>query len=112
MALSPYLHIVETATYVAGTSLTLTVTSSTNVGDGDAFIFRCPVTVRDNVTGVPVPVFININGVATIPLKDKFGQQILSDRVPKRAFGYYIADSQASTPAPYVILVTTPPRGM
>ena len=112
MALSPYLHIVETATYVAGTSLTLTVTSSTNVGDGDAFIFRCPVTVRDNVTFAPCPVFIEVNGVSNIPLKDKFGQQIKSDRVPKRAFGYYIADSQAETPAPYVILVTTPPRGV
>ena len=108
MALSPYLHIVETATYVAGTSLTLTVTNSTNVGDGDIFIFRCPVTVRDNITGVPVPVYININDVATIPLKNKFGQQIWSDRVPKRAFGYYIADSQAAEPSPYVILVTTP----
>ena len=106
--ISPYVHIVETATYVAGTSLTLTVTNSTNVGDGDVFIFRCPVTVRDNITGVPVPVFANINDVATIPLKNKFGQQIWSDRVPKRAFGYYIADSQAETPAPYVILVTTP----
>ena len=38
----PYVHIVETASYVAGTSLTLTVTNSTNVGDGDFFIFRCP----------------------------------------------------------------------
>ena len=112
MALSPYLHIVETATYVAGTSLTLTVTSSTNVGDGDIFIFRCPVTVRDNVTGVPVPVFVNINGVATIPLRDKFGQQIQSDRVPKRAFGYYVANTAVTPAAPYVILVTTPPRGL
>jgi len=108
MALSPYLHIVETASYVAGTSLTLTVTSSTNVGDGDIFIFRCPVTVRDNITFAPVPTFVEINGVSNIPLKNKFGQQIKSDRVPKRAFGYYIADSEAETPEPYVILVTTP----
>ena len=107
--ISPYVHIVETATYVAGTSLTLTVTNSTNVGDGDIFIFRCPVTVRDNITGVPVPVYANINGVATIPVRNKFGQQIQSDRVPKRAFGYYISDSQAAEPNPYVILVTTPP---
>lgn len=112
MALSPYLHIVETATYVADTSLTLTVTSSTNVGDGDVFIFRCPVTVRDNITGVPVPVYINVNGVATVILKDKFGQQIQSDRVPKRAFGYYISDSTSAEPTPYVILVTTPPNGV
>ena len=104
----PYVHIVETASYVAGTSLTLTVTNSTNVGDGDIFIFRCPVTVRDNVTFAPCPVFIEINGVSNIPLKNKFGQQILSDKVPKRAFGYYIADSGSETPAPYVILITTP----
>ena len=108
MALNPYFHIVETATYVAGTSLTLTVTNSTNVGDGDIFIFRCPVTVRDNITGVPVPVYININNSATVILKDKFGQQIQSDKVPKRAFGYYISDSTSAEPAPYVILVTTP----
>lgn len=106
--ISPYVHIVETATYVAGTSLTLTVTNSTNVGDGDTFIFRCPVTVRDNITFAPTPVFIEINGVSNIPIKNKFGQQIKSDRVPKRAFGYYIADSEAETPSPYVILITTP----
>lgn len=104
----PYVHIVETAAYVAGTSLTLTVTNSANVGNGDIFIFRCPVTVRDNITSATVPVFINVNGVATIPLKNKFGQQIWSDKVPKRAFGYYISDSEAAEPAPYVILVTTP----
>lgn len=104
----PYVHIVETASYVAGTSLTLTVTNSTNVGDGDFFIFRCPVTVRDNVTFAPVNVFVEINGLSNIPLKNKFGQQIQSDKVPKRAVGYYVADSQAETPAPYVILVTTP----
>ena len=34
----PNVHIVETATYVAGTSLTLTLTNSTNIGDGDTFI--------------------------------------------------------------------------
>ena len=111
MALSPYLHIVETAAYTAGTSVNLTVTSSNNVGDGDAFIFRCPVTIRDNVITTPVPVFVTING-SNIPIKNKFGQQILSDRTPKRAFGYYIADTASETPAPYVILVTTPPRGM
>ena len=104
----PFVHIVETASYVAGTSLTLTVTNSTNIGDGDIFIFRCPVTVRDNITGTTVPVFININGVATVLLKDKFGKQIQSDKVPKRAFGYYISDSTAETPQPYVILTTTP----
>ena len=104
----PNVHIVETATYVAGTSLTLTLTNSTNIGDGDTFVFRCPVTVRDNITFAPVPTFVTINGLSNIPLKNKFGQQILSDRVPKRAFGYYIADSASETPAPYVILVTTP----
>ena len=108
MALNPYVHIVETATYVAGTSLTLTVTNSTNVGDGDTFIFRCPVTIRDNITFSPVPVLLEVNGVSNIPLKNKFGQPVQSDRVPKRAFGYYIADSASETPAPYVILVTTP----
>lgn len=107
MALSPYLHIVETAAYTAGTSVNLTVTSSNNIGNGDIFIFRCPVTIRDNIISEPVPVFCNINST-NIPIKNKFGQQINSDRVPKRAFGYYIADSQAETPAPYVILVTTP----
>ena len=110
MALSPYLHIVETAAYTAGTSVNLTVTSSNNVGDGDVFIFRCPVTIRDNVITTPTPVFVTINGVTNIPLKNKFGKQIMSDRVPKRAYGYYIADTESETPAPYVILVTTPPR--
>ena len=109
MALSPYLHIVETAAYTAGTSVNLTVTSSNNVGDGDIFIFRCPVTVRDNIITTPVATFVTING-SNVPLKDKFGKQIQSDRIPKRAFGYYIADSESETPAPYVILVTTPPR--
>jgi len=110
MALSPYLHIVETAAYTAGTSVNLTVTSSNNVGDGDVFFFRCPVTIRDNIITTPVPVFLTINGVSSVILKNKFGKQILSDRVPKRAFGYYIADTESETPAPYVILLNTPPR--
>jgi hypothetical protein len=104
----PDVHIVETAVY-NGTSLTLTVTNSLNIGNNDPFVFRCPVTVRDNITGSPVPVFVNINGVATIPLEDKFGRQILSDRVPKSACGNYIVPTTEGE-TPYVILLTTPRR--
>lgn len=111
--ISPNVHIVQTAAYVAATSLTLTVTNSTNISNGDLFIFRCPVTVRDNITGAPVPVFVSLNGSTTAtPIKNKFGIQILSDRVPKRAFGYYVVPPTTGeeTASPYVILVNTPPR--
>lgn len=108
----PNVHIVQTASYVADTSLTLTVTNSTNITNGDLFIFRCPVTVRDNITGSPVPVSVTLNGGTTgVAMKDKFGLQIQSDKVPVRAYGYYVVPpSTAESTDPYVILLNTPPR--
>lgn len=98
------LHIVETALN-NGTNIILTVTNSMNVANRANFFFRCPVTVKDNVAGAPLPVFININGVATVPLLNRDAEQIKSARVPRRAFGRYIETSDSTTTtAPYVIL--------
>lgn len=106
----PFVHIVETVIN-SGANVTLSVTNSLNISDRDFFAFRCPVTIRDNITGSPLPVSVNVNGVA-VPLLNRFGLQVLSDRVPKRAFGNYIVKttttSDATTQEPYVILLDTP----
>lgn len=112
----PFVHIVETVVY-NGTQVTLTVSNSLNVGERDYFVFRCPVTVRDNITGSPVPVFINVNGNANVPLKNRFGLQIMSDKVPTRAYGNYMIErttttseegGTTTTESPYVILLDSP----
>ena len=105
--LPPFLHIVETVVNNT-TSIVLNVTNSNNVGDRAYFVFSCPVTIRDNIIGSPIPVFININGVDTVPLKNRFGVQITSDKVPTRAFGNYMIDTSGETPEPYVILLNSP----
>ena len=93
---------------VSETAVALTVSNSTDIGNLEKFNLLMNKTVS-GITANPVPVTITVNNVS-VPLKNRFGQQIQSNKIP---FGfsaaYYVADELAETPAPYVIILTTPP---
>ena len=84
------------------TSIDLTVTNPTDVGNLDNFVLIRNKNV--SVPTAPVPVTVNINGTA-VALNNKYGLQIQSKRLPRRAVGAYVVPA---TGDPYVILLTTP----
>ena len=95
-------HIVYNVTS-NGTNVILSVSDSTNVGDGERFVFyfpRCSKTIQSVVTGAPLPVLINVNGV-NVQLIDSNQQAVESYRVPRRSDGRYIVPE---TGEPYVQL--------
>lgn len=103
---NPLAHwVTSNGSTVSATAVELAVTNSTNIADHTPFYFRANQGVInfDAVTGEPVPVTININSTA-IQLWDKYGEQILSNQIPKRAFGYVSLESTT----PHVILLNTP----
>jgi hypothetical protein len=103
---NPFAHwVVSDGSTVSATAVELAVTNSTNIADHEKFYFRANNNVINlsGVTGAPVPVTILINSTA-IELWDKFGEQILSNQIPKRAFGFVSLESAT----PHVILLTTP----
>lgn len=84
-------------------NLVLTVANSTNIGNGERFKFyfpQCGDRISDVVTGAPLPVLVNVNGV-NVQLIDAFGRAVFSNRVPRRSDGQYIVPA---TGAPYVRL--------
>ena len=99
-------HRVLTVTF-NGTNVALTFTDSTDIGSKQAFNIAVYKPVSSTVTGAPVPVVANINGVATVPLRDAYGLPLMSNKVP-RGFtrGTYIVDDSGETPDIYVILKT------
>lgn len=96
---------VETVT-TTDTNVVLTVSNSTNISSLDCLNFGVPCNknVSDVVTGEPLPVQIIINGTA-VSLLNKYSLPILSNRVPRRSRGAYVAEGTAT---PYVILFDTP----
>jgi len=98
---NPFVHRLVSAT--AGTSLTLTVTNSTNIADEEPFFFSANANISNLIPAAPLPVEIEINGAA-VPLWNKYGIQIQSNEIPRKARGYYSADETT----PHVILITTP----
>lgn len=103
---NPNAHwVISDGSTVSATAVELAVTNSTNIADHEPFYFRanCNVINLSGVTGAPVPVTININSTA-IQLWDKYGEQILSNQIPKRACGYVSLESAT----PHVILLNTP----
>lgn len=98
---NPFAHRLITAT--AGATLVLTVTDSTNIADEEPFWFYANANIGSLIPAAPIPVEIEINGVA-VPLWDKYGTQIQSNEIPRRARGYF-ADNGGT---PHVILITTP----
>ena len=99
-------HRVVTVTF-NGTNVTLTLTNSTDIGNKEPFNIVVCKPVSSLVTGSPVPVVANINGVATVPLRDAYGLPLMSNKVPRgKTCGTYIVDESGETPDIYVILKT------
>ena len=98
-------HKVELITATA-TNLVLTVTNSTNISNYEPFNFYFPCfrSISSVVTGDPLPVQINVNGVA-VSVYNRFAEPLQSNRVPRRSKGTYIVPT---TGDPYVILHNTP----
>ena len=97
---SRFAHRVITAT--AATNFELTTTNSDNINDKDPYKFFANARIINNLPDTPLPVTVDVNGTQ-VPLWNKYGVQILSSAIPRRAFGYY---SEETTP--HVILVNTP----
>ena len=97
---SRFAHRVITAT--VGATLALTTTNSDGINDRDPYRFYANRSIASSLPDTPVPVTVEVNG-AQVPLWNKYGVQILSSAIPRRAFGYY---SEETTP--HVILVNTP----
>ena len=99
-------HKVLTAVF-GGTNVSLTLSNSTDIGNKEPFNIIVCQPISSLVTGSPVPVVANINGVATVPLRDAYGLPLMSNRVPKgKTCGTYIVDDSGETPDIYVILKT------
>jgi hypothetical protein len=92
----------------SGTAIELTVTDSTNIGNGEIFNLAVFKPVSALVTGEPIPVTVTINGVAGIPVKNAFGEPLLSNVVPwGKTYGRFVmgGDTTSATTS-YVILKT------
>lgn len=97
---SRFVHRVITAT--AGTSFELVTTNSDSINDKDPYYFRANARFINNLPATALPVTVDVNGTQ-VPLWNKYGIQIVSSAIPRKAFGYY---SEETTP--HVILVNTP----
>ena len=102
---NPFVHRVISDGTTVGTTVALAVTNNTNIADHEPFKFYANSRAIDlsSVTTAPVPVTIGINGTQ-IELWNKYGEQILSNEIPREAFGFVSLES----PTPHVILITTP----
>lgn len=101
-------HRVVTVTY-SGTEIQLTVTDSTNIGDKERFNLAVYKPISALVTGNPVPVTATINGVAGIPLKNAFGEPLLSNVVPwGKTCGRFVQGGDTTTAAASYVILKTP----
>lgn len=99
-------HRVLTVTF-SGTNVALTFTNSTDIGSKEPFNIIVCKPVSSTVTGSPVPVVATINGVDNIPLRDRFGLPLMSNKVPKgKTCGTYVVNDTGETPDVYIILKT------
>ena len=105
-------HCITNTAYTAGTSLVLTMTNTSNVGNKDHFNFVVNKCLSNVVTGAPVQVYITgINGQVAIPVYTKVGQiyPLFSDLLANEyrrgvLHGDYVSDGTTS----YVILNDVP----
>ena len=80
----------------------LTTTNSNQINDKDPYKFYANACILNNLPDTPVAVTVEVNGTQ-VPLWDKYGIQITTSNIPRRAFGYY-----SEEPTPHVILINTP----
>lgn len=97
------IHKVENVT-VTDTNVALTVTNSTNISTLESFNLAVNGCISSRVSGSPLPVQIVVNGTA-VSLLNKYSLPVLSNRVPRRSRGAYVAPESGT---PYVILFDTP----
>lgn len=91
---------------VSDTNVVLTVTDSNNIGSLERFNLICKKPISALITGSPLPVQINVNGV-TANVKNSFGLPLMSNVVPwGLTYGRYVLDETGETPTSYVILNT------
>ena len=92
-----------------GTAIQLNVTDSTNIGDKERFNLAVYKTVSALVTGDPLPVTITINGVADVPVKNAFGEPLLSNVVPwGKTYGRFVMGGTTTTAADSYVILKTP----
>lgn len=84
------------------TSGAITTTNSNQINDKDPYRFFANACILNNLPDTPVAVTVEVNGTQ-VPLWDKYGVQIETSAIPRRAYGYY-----SEEPTPHVILITTP----
>lgn len=80
----------------------ITTTNSNQINDKDPYKFFANAWILNSLPDVPVEVTVEVNSVQ-VPLWDKYGIQITTSAIPRRAFGYY-----SEEPTPHVILINTP----
>ena len=101
-------HKVETVTNT-GTAIELTLTDSTDIGDMERFNIVVRKAISDVVTGDAIPVTATINAVAGIPLKNAFGQPLMSNVVPYgRTCGRFVRGGDTTTVADSYVILKTP----
>ena len=99
-------HRVVTVTY-SGTEIELTATNTNDIASLEDFNLICCKPVSSLVTGAPVPVSIEVNGIAGVPLRDDLGLPIMSNCVPKgKTCGTYVENTTGQTTDIYVMLRT------
>jgi hypothetical protein len=92
-----------------GTAIQLNVTDSTNIGDKERFNLAVYKTISALVTGDPLPVTITINGVADVPVKNAFGEPLLSNVVPwGKTYGRFVMGGATTTAADSYVILRTP----
>jgi hypothetical protein len=92
-----------------GTAIQLNVTDSTNIGDKERFNLAVYKTISALVTGDPLPVTITINGVADVPVKNAFGEPLLSNVVPwGKTYGRFVMGGDTTTAADSYVILRTP----
>lgn len=95
-----FVHIALTV--ATATNYEITTSNNDNINDKDPYILRVNQRIINGLPSTPLATTIGVNGTQ-VPLLNKYGVQILSSAIPKRAFGYY---SEETTP--HVILINTP----
>lgn len=101
-------HRVVTVTN-SGTAIELTLTDSTNIGDKERFNLICCKPISVLVTGDAIPVTATINGVASVPFKNSYGEPLLSNAVPLGpTYGTFVQGGDTTTAANSYVILKTP----